>query len=94
MVGTGSVTIEREPNVMRLQLMLEGQGKDVKESLSSLKGKEAADREKLVKLGAAEGSVKFSDAQPEEVNQQVQMQRMIQMRMGTRQGRPRTSRLW
>lgn len=81
-VGTGSVIIEREPNLMRLQVMIEGQGKDVKEALSRLKEKEAADREKLQKLGAAEGSVKFTDAQPEEVNPQLQMQRMIQMRMG------------
>lgn len=81
-VGTASVIIEREPNVMRLQMMIEGQGKDVKEALSRLKEKETADREKLQKLGAAEGSVKFSDAQPAEVNPQLQMQRMIQMRTG------------
>jgi len=81
-VGTGSVTLEREPNVMRLQLMVEAEGKDVKEALAKLKEKEAADREQLQKLGAARESVKFSDAQPEEINSQQQMQRMIQMRMG------------
>lgn len=81
-VGTGSILIERDPTMMRLQMMIEGEGKDVKEALSSLKGREAADREKLQKLGATEGSVKFSDAQPAEVNPQLQMQRMIQMRMG------------
>lgn len=84
-IGTGSVLIERVPTVMRLQMMIEGQGKNVKEALSSLKAKEASAREKLQKLGVAEGGVKFTDAQPAEVNPQLQMQRMIQMRMGNAQ---------
>ncbi|HXE51799.1 MAG TPA: hypothetical protein VN541_02245 [Tepidisphaeraceae bacterium] len=41
-VGTGVVTIERQPNVMRLQLMLPADGKDVKEALAALKAREAA----------------------------------------------------
>jgi uncharacterized protein YggE len=87
-VGTGSVTIDREPNLCRLQLLISTDGKDVKEALGKLKEQEAAIKEKLQKLGASDGSVSFSDPQTQDANQRQQMDRMIQARMGRSAAKP------
>lgn len=87
-VGTGSSTIERLPDVLRLQIMISAEGRDAKEALSKLKEKESAAKEKLQKLGADEASVRFADPQPQDANQRRQMEQMIQMRMGGRMQKP------
>jgi uncharacterized protein YggE len=81
-VGSGSTTLDRLPNLMRLQLVITADGKDVKEALGKLKEKQAVVKEKLQKLGAVDSSVSFTDAQAQDANQQQQMERMIQMRNG------------
>lgn len=79
-VGTGSATIQRQANLLRLQILVSASGKDVKDALEKLKAKQTSAKEKLQKLGAADASVSFSDPVPQDETQQQQMQRMIQMR--------------
>src|SRR4051812_5222260 len=43
----GTATVERKPDVVRMQVELSAEGKDVKEALASLKSQEKAVREKL-----------------------------------------------
>ena len=90
--GSGTVTLTRQPNVLRMTLEVTGEGKDVKEALAKLKAQEKAVREKLAGLGAAEGSVKFEDARinAAAAARQAQMEQMIRMRTG-RGGKPPTT---
>src|SRR4051812_2740099 len=62
--ANGSATIERRPDLVRMQLDLSADGKDAKEAVASLRAQEKAAREKLTKIGAAEASVKLDDPHP------------------------------
>ena len=55
--GVGTATIERAPNLLRMQVELMTSGKDIKEVLAKLRAMEADARKKLVALGAAEASI-------------------------------------
>lgn len=81
-VGTGTVTLERQPELIRLRLMIPAEGKDVQEAMSKLKEKETVARAKLQKLGAAAASIQFADPQTRDASQRQQMERMLQMRTG------------
>src|SRR5437773_6750772 len=59
--GIGSSTIARQPNLLRMQIALNAEGKDIKEALAKLHAIEAAARKKLLDLGASEPSVLLSE---------------------------------
>ena len=87
--GTGSVTIEHAPDVLRMQVDISAEGKDIKEAISKLKEAENQARQKLTKLGAAESAITFGDPQAQNGSRRQQMERMIQMRTGRRPKAPK-----
>lgn len=59
--GTGSVTLSRQPNFLRMTMELPAEGKDVEEAIANLKKERAGLAEKLKKLGAAGEAVTFGE---------------------------------
>jgi hypothetical protein len=83
--ATGTATLERRPDLVRMQVDLSADGKDAKEALANLRAQEKSAREKLAKIGAAEASIKLEDphlAAPGPNDQRAQMERMIRARAG------------
>jgi hypothetical protein len=83
--ATGTATLERRPDLVRMQVDLSADGKDAKEALANLRAQEKSAREKLAKIGAAEASIKLEDphlAAPGPNDQRMQMERMIRARAG------------
>jgi uncharacterized protein YggE len=90
--GTGSATIARQPNLLRMQIALNAEGKDMKEALAKLRATEAAARKKLLDLGASGPSVLLSDIRDGSVKSQREMQmEMIMMRQQGRAGKKPTT---
>ena len=61
--GSARVAIKRQPQLMRMQLTLSADGKDIVEAVAKLKEAHAACGKKLAELGAAEKSVEFGAIQ-------------------------------
>lgn len=82
--GAGVVVIERQPDLIRMELQLSAEGKDAKEAMSKVKELEAAARKKLADLGASDGSIKVDEVQIGGANnpRQQQMAQMMRQRMG------------
>src|SRR2546422_6050704 len=80
--GTGMVSIKRQADVLRMEVILTAEGKDAAEAVAKLGDLQAAAKAKLLALGAAEGSVDVGTARAQMSNdRQQQMQRMVRMRM-------------
>jgi uncharacterized protein YggE len=86
--ANGTASIERNPELLRMQVALSAEGKDAREALTKLKDQEQAAREKLKKLGAAEASIDFGDPQAMAGDRRQQMEQMIRQRTG--RARPTT----
>jgi uncharacterized protein YggE len=82
--GTGTSTLKVAADLVRVQLAIEAQGKDLKEALAKLKTMETADNEKLAGVGVAAGAIQWSEATPGVVSDQ--QQKMIQMARMRHQG--------
>src|SRR5262245_56036390 len=52
--GVGMMTIERAPNLLRMQIELKVEGSDMKDALAKLHAKEEAARKKVIALAASE----------------------------------------
>jgi uncharacterized protein YggE len=89
--GNGASQVKLPPQVLRMQMLVAAQGKDLKEGLTNLKAMEAAVGQKLAAMGAAPGDVHWGDATVEAANsdRQRQMARMAQVR--TRGGQQPTT---
>ena len=72
--GTGSATIARQPNLLRMQIELNAEGRDIKEALTKLRAGEAAARRKLLDLGANEPSVALSAVGDDSVKSSRELQ--------------------
>src|SRR5438105_15250856 len=59
--GSGSASISRQPNLLRMQIELRGEGKDIKEALAKLHASEASARKKVLALGANEQSTSLGE---------------------------------
>jgi uncharacterized protein YggE len=81
--GSGTVSIERMPEGMRMSIMLTAKGKDLKEALASLKDRTDAAKAQLATLGADKTSVKTESPQLSagKTNQQRQMEMMMAQRI-------------
>jgi uncharacterized protein YggE len=75
-IGSGTANIEVDPQILRLQVNLTAEAKDVKSALAALKQSQQNAVQKLTKLGASESSIKFADLQVTDPRAQ-QMQRQI-----------------
>jgi uncharacterized protein YggE len=81
--GSGTVSIERMPEGMRMNIVLTAKGKDLKEALAALKDRTDAAKAQLATLGADKASVKTESAQISagKNNQQRQMEMMMAQRI-------------
>ncbi|MDB5302811.1 MAG: hypothetical protein JWM97_360 [Phycisphaerales bacterium] len=84
--GNGRVVLKRQPQILRAQLVLTGEGKTIAEAAEKLKEAQAAAGKKLAELGASEKSVEFGATQVGtagvDARQQMYAQRMVTMRGG------------
>jgi uncharacterized protein YggE len=80
--GTGTATLERVPELLRLHVQLSAQGKSPAESLAALKDRRDAVKALLPTLGAAADSIRFDDPQVTRGDQQQKMNEMLAQRMG------------
>lgn len=77
--GTGRSVISRQPEILRLQMVVTAEGKDITAATQKLKDVKASLSKKLSELGAAEKSIQFGPTQVgagEDPRQQY-MQRMV-----------------
>lgn len=86
--GMGEVVLERNPELMRLQVNLLAKGKDLPEAITKLKARRTKVEKQLETLGAAKDSVKFGDVELDTAqdDQQRQMEMMLRQRMAQRRG--------
>ena len=84
--GTGTATIERAPETLRMEVDVLAKGKDLKDALSKLKQRRKAAEQQLAKLGADTKSIRFGTPRVSSVDndQQRQMQMMMRQRMSGR----------
>ena len=87
--GNGMATIKKTPNLMRMQVQLSADGKNLKEALSKLSQRKEAAKKKLAATGVADGAVTFEDVNTVAADPQQAMERMMRQRMGARGGGPR-----
>ena len=82
--GVGSAKAERQPDLLRVQFQLTGEGKDVKEALARLREREKVTREKLARLGAAGKAVEVAEPRlaVAAAGAQAQLNNLIRMRSG------------
>lgn len=86
--GIGVVSINRQPERMRVQIILQAKGSTLKEALAALKTRSDSARKQLTALGADKDSIKLdgprigSGAQNDNQNQmrRMQMRMMAQMK--------------
>lgn len=81
--GTGQITIERQPEMMRMHVQLLATAPNMKEALATLKKRQESATAQVVALGAAKESVKVEPAALVEAanDRNRQIQRMMMQRM-------------
>jgi uncharacterized protein YggE len=80
--GSGRAVISRQPEILRVQMVISAEGKDIAEATTKLKDAKAAATKSFADLGASEKSLEFGSAQVgtgADPRQQY-MQRMTSMR--------------
>lgn len=84
--GSGTVTLKRRPEILRLRVEVFAEGKSVKEALANLGDRRQVVRGRLAELGVQEGSVTFGEPQVTAELQQMrqQMVAMMQAQLGDR----------
>jgi uncharacterized protein YggE len=86
--GNGTAVIERQPELLRMEVEVLAKGKDLKDALGKLKQRRKAADEQLAKLGADSKSIRFGTPRISswENDQQKQMQMMMRQRMMQKRG--------
>jgi uncharacterized protein YggE len=81
--GSGTATLKKDAQLMRLQIDLLAKGKDLKEALAKLKDRREAAAKKLTELGAAADSIRFEEVRvvPNKTDEQRRMEMMVRSRM-------------
>ncbi len=59
--ATGMVTLKQDPDLLRMQVELSVDGKELKDALARLKELQAAIKPQLITLGAADASITFTE---------------------------------
>jgi uncharacterized protein YggE len=81
-IGSGTAIVESDPQTLRVQVSLSVEAKDARQAVAALKAAEQSAVQKLEKIGAPEGAIKFNDLQVSEGSRAQQMQRQMGMRFG------------
>lgn len=88
--GAGTVTISRQPERMRVQVVLQGKGGTTKEALAAVKKRGDAAQKQLVGFGAEKDSIKVENPRimtlQNDPRQQQRMQMMMMRRMQQQPG--------
>lgn len=86
--AAGLSVVERQPEIMRLQVEVFGKGKDLKAALQALATRRDETQKQLAELGALEGSVNFGPPKLSAADnqQQRQMEMMIRRQMLAQRG--------
>ena len=81
--GNGVVTLKPQPGILRLQVDLTAEGKDMKDALAKLKEAQNAIKPQVLSLGASEASVSFQTPRVGNAtnDRRQQMERMMRSRM-------------
>src|SRR5687768_6507738 len=81
--AAGMSVVERQPEVMRLQIEVLGKGKDLKAALEALAARREEAEKQLADLGVLEGSVSFGPPKLSagDNQQQRQMEMMVRQQM-------------
>jgi hypothetical protein len=80
--GTGTATLERLPNIMRVYVQLSGRGSSLAEALAALKDRREATIAVLPTLGAVADSIEIGGPDVTRGEDQQKMNQMILDRMG------------
>lgn len=86
--AAGAFTLTKQPDVVRMAVVLTGKGKDLAEAMSSLSDRRAASRAQVAALGAVESTIKISGPRigASTTDQQRRMQQMVMNRLQNRGG--------
>jgi uncharacterized protein YggE len=90
--ASGTATIKKKSDTLRVYVAIEAKGKDYKEALKNLQTRKSDAQDKLKKLGAGEAQIKFTDPRvmtSETDPRRRQMEMMIRQRMS---GQARTAK--
>src|SRR6185436_13953412 len=83
--ASGTATMPRRPDVMRLRVEVSAEGKTMKDALAKMAERRNSIKKKFSELGAAEGAVEFGDVkEAAAAADQNPMQRMMRMQRGGR----------
>lgn len=90
--GTGTASIDRMPQVMRMQVNLLAKGSKLEDALKELKEREGSARTQLAALGAAKDSIRVES--PQVSSGQTEQQRQVAMFIAqrTRNSRRKTAK--
>lgn len=80
--GNGAATIKRPPDLVRLEVQLSAEGKDLKDALAKLAQRRDACKKKLTGLGVKEDAVTFDAPRVDATDPRQQMEQMMRQRMG------------
>lgn len=88
--GNGSAQIKRAPDLLRVEVELRSEGKDLKDALAKFKARREALKAQLIKLGAQEASIDLGLGRPVEASNDraATVQRMIRERMSGKGATP------
>jgi uncharacterized protein YggE len=86
--GTGTVTIERMPDGMRMNITLSAKGKDLKEALAAMKDRIEAAKTQVASLGADKASLKVESPKLTAEDSNMQRRQMEMMMMERMRGGP------
>lgn len=90
--GMGVASLKRAPDIMRVQVQISGDGKNLKEALAKLAARREACKKKLIGLGVKEEAITFDDPKVDATDPRQQMEQMMRMQMrGGRRAAPATS---
>ena len=87
--STGTATLKKAPDVLRMQVELRGEGKDMTEALAKLHANEATAKKSLVELGATDASIQLKDVKDGSVKnpREQQMEYYMRQQMMQRGGK-------
>ena len=90
-IGQGTSIVERQPELLRMQLEIHAKASDLKTALSRLAERRAQAAKLLVELGAEQGSLKFGSphVSPQAMQRQQQMRMMVAQQLRGRGGKPK-----
>src|SRR6185436_7163842 len=80
--ASGTASLPRRPDLMRLRVEVSAEGKTMKDALAKMAERRNAVKKKLSELGAGEAAIEFGDVKEAVAGAENPMQRMMRMQRG------------